>query len=807
MVFLREEGQGWGWAGLLLFSLSIQQQVVGQATCIKPDAGLDVTTSVSSIKLKNAPAGYFWFPQTGNPGSTATINAQTGEVTGITTPGRYQFVMSSIASSIDQHAPQVIPQDGALRANTINGLDMLDNGQIKVGVNSRYGGAITYLSTKTGTNMVNNYDLGRQAQIGIYAGPVPFKPPGVEIFPAWSGIGWNPIQAGDFYNNVSRILAYEKRENLIYVKTLPKFWPLRNYDGEAIIEHWIRLSGNVVKVHARVTLARADKKQYVARDQEFPCLYLNSIYKRSWKYSGTAPFTNADKQLKVGPFEMVNVRASEPWVALTRDDDFGVGLYTPKNQFFREAFFGDEFSNNEFGSSASYITASPFAVLDHNSVTDFDYELIVGHINDIRSHVYAQPRPDAGPNYRFNNSRHSWYYVETTDTGLPITNNLNITLDGNGSKQLKSPAVFWRGQDNPKLYIRAAFDLKGGNTYRLHWQTQEDYEFLGLKERTKDFTVINDGQFHTYEIDLTGTPWTASSIRQVMFSPPWDGPALTGTFKLEWFATKPNGPTAPPAQTSATVCTDTVQVNYNPPVVSSAIPNAGPDQVLRCGVTSVDLPLSSPELTWRILSRPTGSAATVTPTGAARGLQMPGFYLLTLSNDVAKTVDLMAITVSSCAVPQSLTSSVFLDTGSGGGIARNGKQEPGEPGVANVRVTLYTDPNGDGNPTDGVVVERTQTNSRGQYRFIQLFANEFYVIALDVSNFAAGGPLHRKVSTRQNSYNPQYGLLSGRIILQSDKSEITQARAKVADSDPTFGLEPDCSNRPASCLTIQSKRL
>lgn len=806
MVFLRERG-GRIWCRLFLITLITNSQLVtlAQTACVKPDAGQDVTTSSTTIKLKDAPAGYFWCPPTGNPNPNATLNAQTGEVTGLTVPGQYRFILSSIAGGSDQNMSQVVPQDGALRTNSINGLELLDNGQIKVGVDSRYGGAITYLSTKNGLNMVNNYDLGRQIQNAAYSGPVPFKPPGVDIQPVWSSIGWNPIQAGDYYNNPSRILTFEKRDNLLYVKSVPKHWPLRNFDGECTFEHWIRLSGNVVKVHVRLTMNRADKTQYAAREQEFPCLYLNSIYKRSWKYTGSAPFTNADKQLKVGPFEMINVRGSEPWIALTRDDDVGVGLYTPKNHFFKEAFFGDEFSDSEFNGSTSYIAGVPLLVLDHNSVTDFDYEMVLGHINDIRSYVYAQPRPDAGPNYRFVNNRHAWHYVETTDTGFPIGNHLDIRLDGNGQQQVKSPAVAWQGRDNKKVYIRAAFDLKGGDMYRFHWRTQEDYEFLGMDGRYKDFKIINDGQFHTYEIDLTNTSWSSSLIRQVLFRPAWDGPSLSGSFKLEWFASSPNGPTSTTTSSSpGKTCTDTVVVTYTPPTATAPLPNAGPDIVLRCGVTSVDLPVPGPNQVWRILSRPAGSVVTLSPNGAVRSLRAEGLYLLTLSNDATRTIDLMAITVPSCNSPQSLTSAVFLDNGSGGGIARNGKQEPGEPGIANVRVTLYTDPNSDGDPTDGQIMEQTQTDSKGQYRFAQLYQNEFYIVGLDAANFAFGGPLFRTIGTGQSTYSPIYGLMSTRILLQNDK---VQGRAAPRTADTSFGVLPDCGNPSPSCLIIQSKRL
>src|SRR6516164_5519165 len=55
----------------------------------------------------------------------------------------------------------------------------LDNGTIKVGVDTSFGGAITYLSQSGSTNnLINDYDHGRQVQQSYYSGPANFHPPG-----------------------------------------------------------------------------------------------------------------------------------------------------------------------------------------------------------------------------------------------------------------------------------------------------------------------------------------------------------------------------------------------------------------------------------------------------------------------------------------------------------------------------------------------------------------------------------------------------------------------------------------------------
>ena len=89
---------------------------------------------------------------------------------------------------------------------SLTGLETIENGVIKVGVDSRYGGSITYLSTIGGANMVNNFDLGRQFQISLYGGPGDFSQKG---HPFWASLGWNPVQAGDVFGHPAQVLAFE----------------------------------------------------------------------------------------------------------------------------------------------------------------------------------------------------------------------------------------------------------------------------------------------------------------------------------------------------------------------------------------------------------------------------------------------------------------------------------------------------------------------------------------------------------------------------------------------------------------------
>ena len=62
-------------------------------------------------------------------------------------------------------------------------MSWLDNGQVRVGVDLKHGGALVFLSRGGGKNRVNNYDFGRQVQLSFYAGPVPYAEAGQEPAP------------------------------------------------------------------------------------------------------------------------------------------------------------------------------------------------------------------------------------------------------------------------------------------------------------------------------------------------------------------------------------------------------------------------------------------------------------------------------------------------------------------------------------------------------------------------------------------------------------------------------------------------
>ena len=101
--------------------------------------------------------------------------------------------------------------------------------------------------------------------MSFFSYPAPYTEKGQEPKDHWKHIGWNPIQAGDDFGNGSKVTAFKKTANRIYVKCIPMQWPLNNVPGECTYECWIELKGNTVQVKARLNNARSDKTKYKAK--------------------------------------------------------------------------------------------------------------------------------------------------------------------------------------------------------------------------------------------------------------------------------------------------------------------------------------------------------------------------------------------------------------------------------------------------------------------------------------------------------------------------------------------------------------
>lgn len=288
----------------------------------------------------------------------------------------------------------------------------LDNGVVHVGIHrGAYGGAITYLSKSGETrNLINLHDKGRQVQQSYYAGKALDRREEGQS-KAWSPWPWNPIQVGDTYGNPARVVESRKSDNELYIKTIPLLWDMNNEVPECFFETWVSLDGASVHVRNRLTCHRTDNRWPAVRsNQELPAVYTIGDLSNLYTYVGDTPFTNAPLTRIVNdgpPWEHWGPGANKPelakphekWAANVDGNNWGVGVYNAKTEYFCGGFH-DKPGGGAHDNSTGYISPLRKETLDKNTVYDYEYDLIVGTLDEIRAFVYMRekpPRKEHGP--------------------------------------------------------------------------------------------------------------------------------------------------------------------------------------------------------------------------------------------------------------------------------------------------------------------------------------------------------------------------------------------------------------------------
>lgn len=393
-----------------------------------------------------------------------------------------------------------------LKYLTDDNLLFIENEYLRLGANLSLGGALTHLSEKGKENLINNYDWGRQVQMSFYSHPVPHLPDGIENNPGWDYIGWNPIQSGDCFRNRSDILDYYKKENEIYIKSVPRHWPLNNCKGECTFEVWYRLDGKTARITSRLNNARSDKTQYSARGQELPAVYTNATWYKLVTYCDTAPFTGGaireicNKENGRGwPWE--GFFPTECWAALVDDDGYGLGVYNGQTNRFGGGFYGEKGVRDPIDQNTGYITPGALEILDHNIVYTYDYALIVGTVDEIRAKACELDNAERRRKFTFDKDRNHFHYKNITDKGFGNQDCLDFDFAEGGT--ICSPEVFVSKQQK-KILLDACItggEIKGTATVTIIYDGMDN---RGRIPKSVDFTIIGDGERKIHEIDMSG---------------------------------------------------------------------------------------------------------------------------------------------------------------------------------------------------------------------------------------------------------------------------------------------------------------
>lgn len=393
---------------------------------------------------------------------------------------------------------------------------IIDNGTLLLKLDLTRGGAISYLSL-SGSNrsVVNIADEGRYIQQSYYAGrSVDRKSEGQS--PSWSPWSWNPIQVGDSHRNRAKILDFQKSGNSLYVKCIPMLWDMNNMPAEAEMEQWTTLSGNVLTVRNRLTCHRTDNiyEEGILDDQELPAVYPISALKNLYSYFGNTPFTNAPVSnpatvnLSSGFWGRYNNdMVTENWMAYVDDNKWGIGVYNPICTNFIAGMAGQPGGEATSGST-SYIAPVRKEILNKNSIYEYEYYLIIGTVDEIRSKIY-----------QIHSSNPLITNILVRSTGEVSTlNGIGNTLQMLTSvfPSVAKNAVVW-SVDNPDV---ATIDSNGMLTalktgvVTVKATAKDGTGVAG----TKTITITNIAQKSSWEFNTSLEGWTTTHSGNVSFA-------------------------------------------------------------------------------------------------------------------------------------------------------------------------------------------------------------------------------------------------------------------------------------------------
>ncbi|MBE0652533.1 MAG: Ig-like domain-containing protein [Bacteroidales bacterium] len=398
----------------------------------------------------------------------------------------------------------------ALKAQETIGLD---NDTLHLKLDLTRGGAISYIS-KSGTtrNIVNIHDEGRYIQQSYYAGKSLNRQADGQN-PSWSPWSWNPIQVGDSYNNRAQILEYSQEGNTLYVKCIPMLWDMNNMPAEAEMEQWTTLEGNVIKVSNKLTCLRTDDiyGEGVSNHQELPAVYPISSLKNLYSYFGQLPFTGAPLSNPAvvnlssgfwGRYE--NDMVTENWMAFVDNTQWGIGVYTPICNNFLAGMAGAPGYEATDGST-SYIAPVKSAVLNKNSVFEYDYYLVIGTLDQIRSEIYALKGVQANE-WEFTDGPEGWNADPSGGTVEQAEGSIRFNVTGE-DPQVSKYVDSWEAGNNRYLWLRIKNET-AGDTGVFHFFPVETDPFSVYFPLTP-----NDTEYRDVLVDLdTIQGWSGDLI-------------------------------------------------------------------------------------------------------------------------------------------------------------------------------------------------------------------------------------------------------------------------------------------------------
>ena len=260
------------------------------------------------------------------------------------------------------------------------------DGQIKVDSNAadRYNAK----SVNNKVNLINCHDTGRLVQQSYY-GTLEYDK-GVFMDNEWR---YNPVQGGNQFNDVSKIVDLKVTDNSIYIKCRPLDWAKeKEYITPSYMEARYTIEDGAVHTKCRFV----DFSGYPEAEcsQEIPAFYCIEPLNNFVYYAGDKPWTNDaltnEPELIFWPDAgYPKFYNKENWAAFTGEfeDSFGIGVYVKGEEEFLAGVYNREQTTNKepaIDDSTSYIAITKTRTFKSFEPYEYEYYLATGNASEIR---------------------------------------------------------------------------------------------------------------------------------------------------------------------------------------------------------------------------------------------------------------------------------------------------------------------------------------------------------------------------------------------------------------------------------------
>ncbi len=424
----------------------------------------------------------------------------------------------------------------------------IESSKLKIGF-LRGGAVVSYAARKdmgSGTrNLINSHlvsynrnqydfryntttdDLGRQEQLAIYQTPRGFDNGGLGLRTVsghnTQGVelntGNNPVQGGNSepYTDLSPILAsatytHPTRGIEFYAKTRAQIWGLENTLGDVVIEQWASFATPTTKrTHVRLTVDPHNSSKFLDSragltiNQEFPCMWVvRDLTEKLINITG-----EMNKNINPG-----NNNYSDKYITTdcrigAYGSGTGVTYYSPYNSVVGaanntpEGYGGGESLWSE--NNTAYIVGAANMNLDNAGIYETDWYTTFGPRSDADAALASLPGPDQSFNFDFSkenmlwmnlgsgrilreNGLWAWYVDPKTDNGVTSFNSV-----------FAAPFRAWQASGIPSVTFEMA--VTGATSMKLFWQKPGQLDTS--PQFQKEFSVQNDGQFHTVTVSTS----------------------------------------------------------------------------------------------------------------------------------------------------------------------------------------------------------------------------------------------------------------------------------------------------------------